>query len=406
VSAPGREPRVLVTDASRGSALAVIRSLGRRGCHVVAADAGSVSPGARSRYASGRVRYPSPFKDPAGMLDALEATIRRRGIDLLVPVTDDVIVPLVAERSRFEALCGLVLPRSEALELAADKAATLGLARSVGVPVPETIVADGATALADAASRLRWPVVLKPSRSRVVGPDGRVERRAVTYAADADELAALAPCLAGWGPVVVQPWLPGSGVGVEVLADHGRPVALFQHRRLHEVPITGGASSLRVSEPLDPDLAGHATRLLAEMSWHGLAMVEFRVGPDGPVLMEVNGRIWGSMPLAVASGVDFPGQLLDVWLDRTPRGTRIGEYRAGVVGRNLELEVVWIASTLRGERRLRFLPTPRRRAALAGAAGLLDPRVRDDIVSRSDPLPGLVELLRIGLKLIRKASAR
>jgi predicted ATP-grasp superfamily ATP-dependent carboligase len=397
---------VLVTDAARGSALAVIRSLGRRGYHVVAADTDLVSPGARSRFAAGRVRYPSPFDDPSGMLDALEVAVRRRRIDLLVPVTDDVIVPLVAERERFEALCGVVLPEPAALELAADKAATLHLARRLGIPVPETIVARSAAELAEAGRRLGWPVVLKPGRSRVLNATRRLERQPVAYAPDGEALARLAPELAGRGEILVQRWLPGSGVGVEALADDGRPVALFQHRRLHEVPITGGASSLRVSEALDPILVRYTTQLLEAMHWQGLAMVEFRVGPDGPVLMEVNGRIWGSLPLAVASGVDFPGGLIDLWLGHTPARQPIGDYRAGVVGRNLELEAVWIASTLRGERRLRFLPTPGRREALAATAGLFDPRVRDDVLARSDPVPGVTVLVRIGRKLVTKVAAR
>ncbi|MCJ7712453.1 MAG: hypothetical protein MUQ32_16650, partial [Chloroflexi bacterium] len=244
----------------------------------MAADTDLVSPGARSRFAAGRVRYPSPFDDPSGMLDALERAVRRRRIDLLVPVTDDVIAPLVAERARFEAICRVVLPEPEALELAADKAATLDLARRMSVPVPETIVAGDEATLAEAGRRLGWPVVLKPARSRVLSPGLRVERRPVVYAPDGEALALLAPQLTGRGEILVQRWVPGSGIGVEALVDHGRPVKLFQHRRLHEVPITGGASSLRVSEQLDPTLARHATRLLEAMRWHGLAMVEFRVG--------------------------------------------------------------------------------------------------------------------------------
>ena len=39
-------------------------------------------------------------------------------------------------------------------------------------------------------------------------------------------------------------------------------------------------------------------------------MVEFRVRPDGtPVFLEVNGRFWNSLPLAVYAGADFPALL-------------------------------------------------------------------------------------------------
>ena len=43
-------PTVLVTDAARGSAVAIIRSLGRAGWRVIAGDTDPASPGFRSRH--------------------------------------------------------------------------------------------------------------------------------------------------------------------------------------------------------------------------------------------------------------------------------------------------------------------------------------------------------------------
>ena len=50
--------------------------------------------------------------------------------------------------------------------------------------------------------------------------------------------------------VLLQEYGPGEAHGVELLLVDGRPLAAFQHRRIHEVPLTGGASSLRESVPL------------------------------------------------------------------------------------------------------------------------------------------------------------
>ena len=52
--------------------------------------------------------------------------------------------------------------------------------------------------------------------------------------------------------------------------------------------------------------------LLKSLNWVGIAMVEFKVDPrDGiPKLMEVNPRFWGSLQLAIVSGVDFPYLIL------------------------------------------------------------------------------------------------
>src|SRR5262249_45195107 len=49
-------------------------------------------------------------------------------------------------------------------------------------------------------------------------------------------------------------------------------------------------------------------RLLEHVKWHGVAMVEFKVDDDSgfPMLMEINGRFWGSLQLAIDAGLNFP----------------------------------------------------------------------------------------------------
>ena len=86
-----------------------------------------------------------------------------------------------------------------------------------------------------------------------------------------------------------------------------RPVAFFAHKRLRERPPWGGVSVLSESAEPDPRLKALARQLLDDACWHGVAMVEFKVAPDGtPYLMEINTRFWGSLQLAIDAGVDFP----------------------------------------------------------------------------------------------------
>lgn len=406
--------RVLVTDARRGSALAFIRSLGRRGDHVVAADAASPSAGMRSRFAAARVRYPSPTDDPAATGDALVRAAHDHRIDLIVPITDELILSLRDRLGELPAGCQVAMPDAVAARTANDKRATVDLAASLGIPVPESVPAETREATRSAADRLGYPVVLKPMTSRIRGETGGVQQYAVDYALDP---AGLERALARLGDVgmLVQRFWPGEGQGVELLLDHGRPVAAFQHRRLREVPVTGGASSLRESVPLDPSLFAYSAELLGALGFHGLAMVEFRVGPEGPVLMEINGRVWGSLPLAVAAGMDFPARLVDLYtqpssVDGSPgsgwwTSAVATDYATGIRARNLELDLVWIGSVLRGSRRASIVPGPRRRAALGAIRDLVDPRIRDDILSWSDPAPGAAELVRIAGKLAGKVGA-
>jgi predicted ATP-grasp superfamily ATP-dependent carboligase len=406
---PSRDaPSVLVTDAARGSALAILRSLGRAGWRVVAADASRSALGFRSRFARARVVTPAPDRDPKGFVEAILAAARAHRIDLVIPVTDAAILPLSAARERFAGTSRLALPAPEALEAAWDKLRTVELGSRLGIPVPRTcLVRDAGEALA-CAPQLGWPLVMKPRRSCVLGETG-LQSFHVAFASDADELARRMSELEGRCDVLLQAYSPGAGTGVELVCQDGRPLAAFQHERLREVPVHGGASAFRRSVPLDPALLRHSIRILAALRWTGLAMVEFKVGESGPTLMEINGRAWGSLPLASASGVDFPRLLAEVALRGAPLGepAPLGAYRLGVRSRNPDLELVWIGSVLRGRRRYPFLPTPPRRDALRALVQLLDPRVRSDLWSLDDPFPAIASIPRLAAKLRGKlADAR
>jgi hypothetical protein len=146
-----------------------------------------------------------------------------------------------------------------------------------------------------------------------------------------------------------------------------------------------------------------------ELRWTGLVMVEFKVG-DQPWLIEVNGRVWGSLPLACLAGVDVPGALAELYFPAAPapldapRASARSDapYALGVRAYNLELMLSWIVQVLLGRKRDPDLPYPPRTRALAGLAGLLDPAQKSDLSCAGDFAPRLGEAGRIARKLRRK----
>jgi predicted ATP-grasp superfamily ATP-dependent carboligase len=100
----------------------------------------------------------------------------------------------------------------------------------------------------------------------------------------------------------------GEGRGVFLLAREGRIEVSFAHRRLREKPPWGGVSTLCEAADPEPVLVEYSARLMRALKWSGVAMVEFKWDPESRSawLMEINGRFWGSMQLAVTSGIDFP----------------------------------------------------------------------------------------------------
>ncbi|MDQ6769653.1 MAG: ATP-grasp domain-containing protein, partial [Gemmatimonadota bacterium] len=201
------------------------------------------------------------------------------------------------------------------------------------------IAVPGQTAIARAADislldeSLRFPLVLKPSRS-VAGQDGKRIRAGVAYASNVQELRErLRHMSVDAYPVLLQQRVDGPGLGMSVLVWGGVLFAAFAHRRIREKPPSGGVSVLRESIPIDQMLLTRSLALLRDFKWKGVAMVEYKLDSHTgvPYLMEINGRFWGSLQLAIDSGVDFPNLLVQLVLGATP--SPVIRYENGVRSR-------------------------------------------------------------------------
>ncbi|MFQ5603846.1 MAG: ATP-grasp domain-containing protein [bacterium] len=393
----GAMPKILVTDSHRGSAIAIIRSLGRKGYRVVAADSNPRSLGFQSRYAREKVVYPNPESQPQEFCDFILDTVQKQGIDLVLPVTDLVIQPLASRREDFSGKTKLAIPENELLQAVTDKDQTVQIAQKLGVPTPATFTVRTAAEALAKAKELGWPVVLKPQISRLLRQGERIEKYSVSYANDAEDLQRQMSELEGKCSVLLQRYLEGIGYGVELLMHEGRPLAAFEHKRLREVPLTGGPSAYRESVRLHPELYQYSVRILKELRWTGLAMVEFKVGNERAELMEINGRVWGSLPLAIASGVDFPAMLVELYLNGADavKPQLNSEYKIGLKCRDLGRDLMWMVSVLIRRQKVSFLPMPNRVQALSAFLSLFDPRNKFDLLCFDDPRPGLAELPRI-----------
>lgn len=136
-------------------------------------------------------------------------------------------------------------------------------------------------------------------------------------------------------------------------------------------------------------------------------MVEFKVNGAEKVLMEINGRVWGSLPLALASGVDFPLMLTELMLNgpESLHTKKPGDYKIGVRCRDLQRDVLWIASVLGQKRKYHFIELPRRMRAIYALAGFFNPKRKSDLLCLDDPLPALAQLPGIIKKLAEKSHS-
>ena len=391
--------KVLVLGNDSRVLLAVIRSLGRRGLSVHAGWCPADAPALRSRYLS-RVHDLAGY-DPQGdrWKNDLIRLMKQERFDLVVPCNDPAVVPLQLHRQDFEPHGRIYLLDDRAFQVAFDKLHTDELARSLGIPVPNGLRVNGRTPPHRVFDVLHPPVFVKP-RSSVTGADV-LHKRPVRPACNARELNEI---LQQFGPgeeVLVQERVGGIGVGVEVLADRGEVLVAFQHVRLHESE-TGG-STYRQSVAVQPELREAAGKLMKALDYTGVAMVEFRVilGTGQWALMEINGRFWGSLPLAVAAGADFPYYLFQLLVEG--RREFSPAYRTGICCRNLVEDLRWMwrggSASGPGPSRLSF-------GLLRDAWRIATLRDHIDHYAADDRIPGLFEIRSLLQSFTRKAQSQ
>ncbi len=396
-------PKALVLGDDSRSFLSVIRSLGRGKVRVhVAWHRGG--PPLRSRYIAQAHDIPGPAVGDGSWLAPLVDLMDRERFDLVIPCSDPALVPLQRHRAEIEPHGRVYLLSDRAFAVLFDKLQTTELARSVGVRVPREVVISGPGEAEGVPESFRLPVVLKPSMSfDPARPDAkRMVRKAYSWGEFQASLAEMIQA----GPVAVQENFIGQGVGVELLLDRGETLLAFQHLRLHE-PLLGGGSSYRRSMALSPELLDASLRLLKPLEYTGVAMVEFKVQPKTGdwVLIEVNGRFWGSLPLAIAAGADFPLALFEFLVEGKRDFPRT--YRKNLCARNLLGDLDWQMANLCADRSDPTLAT-RPLSSVVGEtiANVFLGRERIDTLALDDTGPGLAELVGLAGRIRRGISRK
>ena len=311
---PEQEGVVLLgTDTPIG--LAVVRDLGHHGYRVVGIGRRAEALAGASRYCH---HHAVRADGETGLIAQIVALARDHGARFLLAVGESDLLLLNRHRETLEKALELLVPSEDQLLQVIDKAACQEHAKAVGLAVPRSWQFASLEEARQAAGDLSYPAVLKwadPHRvSRALEKEG-LPLVKTGYAHDSDDLVRqLTPYAAIGSFPMVQEYCRGHGLGQMFLVRDGSVLMEFQHERLHEWPPEGGASTLCRGVPLQKhgELRDLSRALLQRLRWTGVAMVEYRHDPASgrSAFMEINGRFWGSLPLAIAAGLPFAAGLV------------------------------------------------------------------------------------------------
>ncbi len=337
-AADASDMRALIVSEGRSrAALAAVRALGRSGWDVGVGSPDRRDLAAASRWARRWHLIPAPQIDQEAFLDAVAST--SRGYEVVFGTGDAEILALSAGRERLDAAVGY--GPHESLVRALDKLELSRAGERAGLAIPRTAPAtpDGLGSFS-----FHGPAVVKARLHWSLGSKGAPARQAAVVVADREEAELrIAEMRARGGEPVVQEIVGGTLLSLTVLPGPGDDIVAEVQQvadRLWPYPAGGSARARTVA--VDPDLSAGVRALLAELRWAGLAHVQFLV-PDGgvPHLIDLNGRFYGSMGLAVAAGPNFP----DLWA-RLATGRPLPPVPAAAAGVRFQ----WLEGDLRRAR--------------------------------------------------------
>lgn len=374
----------LITTANSPKALISTRSLGRMGIDVSTADKKKYALSSLSRYSKNFYLYPSPKDTPIEFIRELTSLVKKHKHDVLMPVHSEDTYLIAKYKSRLDPFIKVPLHDYSSIMAVNNKGSLMQVARDLGIPIPNTYYIEDLGMLSQIADEIEFPAVIKlRETSSSIG---------LSYVNSKEELISkyketiLKYDLSPSNYPLIQEYVEGDGYGVSVLFNQGDLRAKFTHKRLREYPISGGPSTYRISVN-EPKMEDIATRLLEYFNWHGVAMVEFKMENNKPVLMEVNPRFWGSLNQAIQSGVDFPYLLYNMALDGDVKP--VLNYKVGIKTKNIFIDSASLLSYMKQTNDIKLIKD------------FICLPSNDDILSLNDFLPNL-GFIRTGIEeLIR-----
>jgi predicted ATP-grasp superfamily ATP-dependent carboligase len=281
---------------------------------------GSASLQKHSRFFFSFEEYKGEF-DAEFWLHRIGEIVADRQIDVVLPISDFAIRTLSAHRQTLTWAAKLPqLPNPLTFDIATDKAQLADFLASHSLPHPPTAVVTTGIAPPERLSALEFPVLAKPPL--LSGGDGirRFERL--------EELAAFLaeqPSEERW---VVQTLIEGRDLAVNVLCREGRILAATVQHSI-EASSEPFRPALNIEFRDDPSAMDVVERLIHALGWSGVANIDMRfdVRRNIPLVLELNGRYWGSLLGSLNAGVNFALLACEMSVgelraNRTPRRAR------------------------------------------------------------------------------------
>lgn len=363
---------VLLTNGQQRKTLAAVRSLGMKGIRVLVSEETRCNPSAFSKFCSKFILSPNARKEPNRYYKWLYSTIINEKCDVLIPMDDDVLEIVINHYDELSQICAIPIPAMQSYFNATDKGKSVMHVQACGVPCPKSVCIKELEELNDLPVDMTYPLIIKPRKSS--------GSRGIKIVNTQEELVKVYLDIHQQYPFpIIQEYIGlGERYDVCMLYDKNHELkAYFVQKEIRHFPIDIGPSTVQQSVE-HPELLTMAKKIMQDLPWYGVVELEFMVDSRNGKLqfMEINSRFWASLQMAIDSGIDFPYLLYKL---------AVGEE----VKNQFHYEVGCMCRWLLPGDILHFIFNQDRRNMNPPFISNKKQRIKDDIISKQDPMPVL-----------------
>lgn len=297
------------------AALALTRSLGRRGVRVFRFHPDQSLADLKSRYCT-HISCPNFYDDPSALVDLLVDFSKKIGTrPVLFPASDGAAQFIADHEKALREHFVFSSPDAVCISKTQHKRALIEISESMAIPVPKTCFPTDASELPAIAQQVSYPLIVKPlyspdwKRPAITSVFGRVKGLEVLHA---QQLVGQCETLISLeSEIMVQEIVPGPDENLITFLGYfghdGRVLSGCVRKKLRQYPAGFGYCSLTESVD-DQEVFDLAVKLFQALDYRGIGCAEFKRDPrDGkPKLIEINTRAVRTSMLAIGAGIDFP----------------------------------------------------------------------------------------------------
>jgi predicted ATP-grasp superfamily ATP-dependent carboligase len=311
---------LIIPDYPGQQVISGIRALSREGdtCEL-AWKITSLDKIFKSKHISQYHQIPPASTDPNAYINELVELCKNHNYDGLIPFGNYAYYAIVNFADHLKELVRFLVPSKKAFQIAHDKSKTIQFCKKIGIHVPYTYTDFERDDLATIAKEVKFPIVIKARSGTGVKMGLRYANTAQELFEKFDEITSFeSKSLAeSYRSPLIQEFIPGYIHDVCSVSFKGKVLNILTQVRQLMYPITGGVGAINYTTHND-DLIKTSRMLLEALDWNGPTQIEYKYDPrDGKYkLIEINPKLWGTLDLSIKTGMNFPGMIRDILLDK------------------------------------------------------------------------------------------